>query len=789
MSHEFNKNKGENEISKTFIFKTKCGKNDITSLWVPAMEEYCTYYNRVSKWICDNLTEMRIGDLAQYIDNHGSAYYSAVTDVTKKDLPLYKIFKKGFSGLCADNALYCAIAKLNPEGYDGNMFGLSETYYRRQGYIANVFGNYRTKMNAGLKVGCAKWKKFDTNDVDDEILMEQVIVDVVKYDIDSKNEFKEYIEVLKCREENPKLLETIERLECLYGYYSQHEEDIKKKIEELVVEELKTFGGCVRKSMTSCTITVQDFVMERIGNTGYRINLTFNKKPYVLGLLGNRQVVRYVDGDRVELVDIVNNHGNQITFNLKNGELFVHLTSGVDFSKEESSMENIVGVDVNIKHSMLASSIVDDGNVNGYINIYKELVNDDEFVSTFGDSESGLNELELYRQMAESVNFGLMETDSLFERYVQQWKGSDSDSRLARRERVVGKVFDRIVKTNGDVHVVNYIHAVKMLRAKCKAYFVLKQKYYEKQKEYDDAQGYTDESTASKETMDKRRFENPFVETDVAKELLGKLACVEQDIIGCRDNIVTYAFNVFRRNGYDTISLEYLDSSQFKKIGMGAPTPKSLLKYHKLEGKTVEEVESIISEKGLKKNLYVFKFGDNGLLSDIEYSDEGLIRKKKADFGNIITKAIHFADIKDKFVQLTNNSDMGVVFCPSAFTSQMDSKTHRLYFVEGLDGNGKKKYVLANKWSVRRQQERHINGLNADFNSACNCQHIAYDPILRDAMTIKVEAGKGMYNKPSYDIRKKFKKNLSAATLKTFIKLGNTVKGMIVNGQFVEMES
>lgn len=158
MSHKTNK--GENAINKTFIFKANCGENDIISLWKPAMEEYCTYYNKVSKWICDNLTTMKIGDLAQYIDNKNSAYYASVTDVNKKDLPLYRIFKKGFSSQCADNALYLAITKLNIENYKGNKFGLSETSYRRQGYVASVLGNYRTKMASGVKLGKTRLKKF-----------------------------------------------------------------------------------------------------------------------------------------------------------------------------------------------------------------------------------------------------------------------------------------------------------------------------------------------------------------------------------------------------------------------------------------------------------------------------------------------------------------------------------------------------------------------------------------------------------------------------------------------------
>lgn len=779
MAHKTNK--GENTINKTFIFKAKCGENDIISLWKPAMEEYCTYYNKVSKWICNNLTTMKIGDLAQYIDNKDNTYYKSVTDVNKKDLPLYRIFKKGFNPNNANNALFEAIRKINPEEYNGNKFGLRETYYRREGYVKSVLANYRTKMTSGVKLGKTRLKKLDLNNVDDAILMEHCIAVVDEHNIESKQDFNDLIKYLKSREETPTRIDKINQLESLYNYYSANENEIKEKIENLAVENLKLFGGCVRKSMNSCTITIQDFTMECVGSTKYRIKFIFNKKPYMLELFGNRQVVRCENGERVELTNIVNNHGNQITFNIKNKSLFVHLTSNVEFSKKPVNIKNVVGVDVNIKHSMLATSIKDNGKVKDYINLYKKLVEDDDFVESFGDSASGLYNLELYRQMSETVNFGILETDTLFERFANQHTGNQLNNQLVKRENAMQKVFDNIAKTSENVYIVNYVNAVKMLRAKYKSYFILKEKYYEKQHEYDVIMGFSDTSTKSKETMDKRRFEFPFVDTDVAKELLAKLNNVEQDLIGCRDNIITYAFNVFKNNGYDTISLEYLDSSQFDKRKLPTPTPNSLLKYHKFEGKTKEEVDKLMIEKCISKDYYTFTW-DNDKLANVDLSKYGKKCQQKLNFGNLVIKAIHFADVKDKFVQLTNNNNMNVVFCPAAFTSQMDSKTHKLYCIKNKNG----KWVLLDKKYVRTQQETHINGLNADFNSACNIAYIASNSVFRENMTISTKEGKDMYNTPTYNIQKKFKKCLSSTTLNTFIKLGQTINGELVNGAFVE---
>jgi len=802
MAHKTNN--GENTINKTFIFKAKCDNNDIISLWKPAMEEYCTYYNKLSQWICNNLTSMKVKDLFAYLDDKqktkpcvdkktgetkiGVGYYRYFIENNKEDMPLYWLFTKNCSSSHADNLLFEFVRKVNHEEYNGNSLGMGETDYRRFGYFQNVISNFRTKMSS-LKA-TTKWKKFDVNDVDEDTLKNQTIYDVDKYGIESVNDFNERIDILKIREETEQTKDKIARLECLCKYYKEHEEDIKNEIATMAIADLQKFGGCQRKSMNTLTIHKQDSPMEKVGNTSFNLRLTFNKKPYTLNLLGNRQVVKFVGGKRIDLINITENHGDWITFNIKNNELFVHMTSPVDFEKEVCEIKNAVGVDVNIKHMMLATSIVDDGNVKGYINLYRELVNNNDFIATFGNSKNGHQGLEIYEQMAENVNFGILETESLFERVVNQSNGGELNNQLIRREIAMQKVFDNITKTNNDKNIVNYVNYVKMLRAKYKAYFILKEKYYEKQKEYDDMMGFNDESTENKEMMDKRRFEFSFINTDTAQELLIKLNKVEQDLIGCRDNIVTYAFNVFKTNGYDTLAVEYLDSAQFDKAKM--PTPKSLLKYHKFEGKTIDEVKEMMNNKNFTNAYYNFKF-ENEIVKDIEYSTDGIWRQKKLNFMNLIIKAIHFADIKDKFVQLCNNNSMNVVFCPSAFTSQMDSITHSLYYIEKTsktkNGKEKKQYVLANKKMVRTQQEKHINGLNADFNSACNLKYIALDEELRNAMTdeFNPKKQKTMYGVPAYNIKNGFKKNLSTKTINTFRTLGHYRDGKInEDGVFVE---
>lgn len=763
MAHKTNN--GENTINKTFIFKAKCEKNDIISLWKPAAEEYCNYYNKLSKWIADNLITMKIGDLAQYITNQNSAYYIAVIDESKKNLPLYKIFQKGFSSLCADNALYCAIKAINPENYNGNILGICPSDYRGSGYVQSVISNFRTKMSS-LKV-TTKWKKFDVNNVDDETLKIQTICDIDKYGIESIKDFKKFIEVLKMREETPQLNDKIARLECLCGYYSKNEKTINNEIETMAIADLQKFDGCQRKSLNTLTIHKQNSPIEKIGNTSFNLKLIFNKKPYIINLLGNRQVVKFINGKRVDLIDITKKHGDTITFNIKNSELFVHLTVPIEFEKKVYDIKNAVGIDVNIKHMLLSTSIIDNGTVKGYLSIYKELLKDSDFVSTLNDSE-----YEMYSKMSKNVNFGILEVNSLFERVVNQLHDNDLNNKLIRREEAIMKRLNNIIKSCKDQRIINYINSVKMMRAKYKAYYILKKKRDELQSEYDNMMGFGDSD-------DPRRKDFQFIDTLEFQKITSKIHRVKQDIIGCRDNIITYAFNIFMNNKYDTISLEYLDNSQFDRWRF--TSPKSLLDYYHFRGHTEDEVNQLIKEKNIKKEYYIFKY-DNNVLVDIELSKNGEKNLQKSRFVNNIIKAIQFADIKDKFVQLTNNNDMNVVFCPAAFTSQADSKTHCLYFVKGKNN----KYVLANSKSVRTQQETHINGENADWNAACNLKYNAENTTFLEMTTKKTKDGKSMYNTPGYNIQKKFKKNVSAVTLNTIKKIGNIKYGNIINGQFIE---
>ena len=639
--------------TRSYVFKSNVSTNDIISLFEPAINEYIKLYNKVSDFICDNLTKMTIGDLANYITNKESGYCKFVLNEDIKDLPLYKIFSMNLSSAQkthVDNALYETIKALNIDEYNGkNVLGIGSTYFRRWGYIKSVISNYRTKFST-LKPS-VKYSKINVSSSTEQEIKSQVIYEVVNCKIESESDFENLITYLKNREKPNE--EKIKRLEFLFKYYKAHKDEIKEFIENYAVESLKSFNGCRRTGYRkTMTIQIEKMSIENSGLSSYILRIFINKNPYDIKLMGNRQTVKVDDsGCRVNLVDISSIHGTDLTFEVKNNTLFITLSSKKNYSKKETKINKVLGIDINTKHSILATSITDNGKVKGYINIYAELLKNKDFVSTLNKEE-----LAYYTEMTKFVSFGLLECPSLFERVSNQYdkKNNESatDEKLLKREIAISQTLDRLANEyrDKDCKIASYIDYTKMLRSKYKSYFILKEKYYEKNHEYDDKMNFSDESTASKETMDSRRFEYPFVDTDIAKELLVKLENVKRDIVGCRDNIVKYAYDVIVLNGFDTIGLEYLDSSNFERDRLPIPTTKSLMTYYGFEGKKYSEIDKSV----FKPKYYIFEFNEDETIKNISYSVHGLREIQKRQFKNMVIKAIGFADIKDKFVQLSN---------------------------------------------------------------------------------------------------------------------------------------
>lgn len=722
---------------KSIKFKVK----DIESCPITkdVINEYKEYYNRCSDWIKNNLTSVTIGEIAEFLyESTGKdvAYITMGLSDEWKDKPMYHLFAGKYHTKNADNLLYYFIKANKLDGYDGNILNLGDTYYRQNGYFKLVVGNYRTKIRT-LTYN-VKRKNVDADSTSEDIEL-QVMYEIVKRKLNTKSDWDNYISYIE-NVETPNI-DNINRYKLLRDYFYEKEDVIKNKIELLSIEQLKDFGGCsMKEHINSMSINIQYFKIEEKENSlGFILHLPLNKKQYKIDLWGNRQVKKGTKENHTTLIDVINTHGENIVFTIKDNELYIVFSYECELKKEEVNFEKTVGLDVNFKHAFFVTSEIDNNNLNGYINLYKYILGRNEFTSLLTESE-----IKDYEEIAKVVTFCPFENQLLFTRFDKTRKSSE-------KEMVLSNIlYDLQKKLKSDNRKQEYIYVscVNKLRAKYVSYFILKEKYFEKQKEYDIEMGFIDDSTESKESMDKRRFEHPFRNTPVANEILVKLNNVQQDINGCLKNIIVYIYKVFEQNGCNIIALENLENSNFEKKQV-LPTIKSLLKYHKLENQNINDIKSSDKIKEYIENgYYEFITNENNEIVDAKYTFKGDMRIKNSNFFNLMMKTLHFASIKDDFILLSNNGKSQIALVPPEYTSQMDSIDHCIYMVE----NEKGKLVKVDKRKVRTKQERHINGMNADFNAAQNIKYIVENEKWRKIFCV---SKKYEYNTPVLDVTKK----------------------------------
>lgn len=718
-------------LTKSYTFKVHVGRIERRML-VAAINEQQGYRDRLSRFIASHLVDMRIGDLVQYFGEgcEGNAYYVMCSKEGIRELPLYRIFTKSFpDSNSRNNALFEWIRHVNPEGYSGNSIGLSETYYRRNGYFKSVVGNYVTKMSS-LRPNVRK--RYVDECSSEEEIEGQVIYEMLTRNYGGVSDFDSLIAYLGDRGEE--CSKALSRFVLLRGYLASHEETVKEKAMLMGVESIQSYEGLrIGRDRKSMTLNIQNYTISRDdGTCTYRLRLPIGRKCVDIPLWGNRQVVRRVEGGGVEeIVDVAGSHGESLTFVLKGGRLYFTTTVTVPYEKREMGISKVVGCDVNTKHMLLQTDIVDDGRFSGYVNIYRALADDLDFSSILTESER-----KQYAEMARFVSFFPVESETLFARYCKN-KGLVYDERELRKDYAIGAVLRRMRDGETDADKFNYLSYVLMLRTKVVSQYVLKAKYNELQAAFDLSQGHSDGS----------HLDSQFSETREAREILDKMERTSRDVMGLRDNILCYAYRLFVRNGYDTVSLEQLESSQFE-VGR-IVSPKSIMDYHGMLGKTMDDVVSGKGSLRFSFDDYDFRTDAEGKVCDVAYSAKGNAKRHKFLFANCLIKAIHFADLKDKFVQMSNDGRMNVITVPSFFSSQMDSDEHVLYCERKVGKDGKKVLSPLPKRKVRSEQEWYLpNGKNADFNSARNLSYIASDETMRGVFCVKPKNTNGGYCTP-----------------------------------------
>lgn len=743
-----NKKIAGNETVKSYKFKALLTKEQHDIL-LSTITLYQECYNRLSDAIAERLTSVTIGEMGRSIygkRKKDSTYYQLSQMEENRDLPLYALFGKQFKGdpNSADNivANYFKLCT-DFESCGENPLGISTTAFETHGYITSLIANYRSSFTK-IKPSVSK-KKIDGSSPEDEI-NSQVIYEMASGSLFSPEDWKrkmEYIREKGCKEEY------MQRMETLYEKYVSDADKFNGKYSELQACEISEFGGC-HMSGTNMAMTFSQIfkstsgISHPEGSCDICYPIALKGKKFTFRLMGNRQVSRYDGGSVRDAFDITKRFGKSLTIQYRKGVFYFILSATVPYEKKGSDVSKAVGVDINEKHMLMATSIVDKGKLKGYVNLYREFLNDPEFKSML-DKE----ELKTYSGIAKTVNFLPIELNLLYSRYAYRkgFIGNVKSVKLEKRMTEIMKGLSRSLENVND-EGKRYIDYTLQFRAHCVSYFILKTKYWELQKAYDIEQGYSDASTASMSTMDRRRIDEAFRKTKPAIELLKKMEGTIQDIRGCRDNIIAYAYRTFRENGYDTVSLENLESSNFEKSRTGFPTPESILSRHGFLGKTIEDAKGGYEDL-IERNLYAFRFDDDGKIVSASYSDKGNELYYRTQFYNQFLKMAGFAGIKDKFVLFSNNDATNIILCPPFFSSQMDSISHCICV--GKDGK------MLGKRDVRKTQEKHINGLNADYNAGCNLMFIATDPVAS-----RLFCGKGTrkYGKPFRDSSVKNKETM-----------------------------
>ena len=457
------------------------------------------------------------------------------------------------------------------------------------------------------------------------------------------------------------------------------------------------------------------------------LNIQFGKNLN-LDVYGRQDVIK----NNKMLVDVTSKHGQSFVLKINEGEIYIDIACTIPFSKKIASINNVVGVDVNVKHMLLATNIIDNGNIDGYVNIYKEAISDKEFRAVCDDET-----LKLFSDYANFVTFCPIESNMLWARFCER-RGIKNE--FAKMEVAFSKVLSNLKKhflDMGDVERHIYVSCIWNLRSKLNSYVILKNVYNEQQGIYD--KGKEQEYIQ----------EHPFSNTENGMGLIRKMKSVSQDIIGCRNNILQYAYQIFKKNGNDMIGLEKLTTSQFKKEkgAIGFPTVNSILNFYHILGCTEEEMKERKIYSIIKKGYYNFTYDNNGSVIDATLSEEAQMKALRNTSFNLMIKALHFANIKDYFITLSNNGSVGVALVPPAYTSQMDSIDHKICCTKDLKPLPKE--------AVRKKQEYHTNGLPADFNAAVNIAHTVSNEKFRN-MFLKANTTP-LYNEPSYDVLKNIK--------------------------------
>lgn len=684
------------------------------NLIIKAINEYNGYKTKVGKYIAEKMLDS-ISTILPYITSKNTAYYN-IAEEHKEDL-IYNLFSNKYDKNSSNNILNSWLNSLNVEGYENNSLGIALSDYQREGYRNTLYANIRTAL---LKKEANCKKENITIDSDDETFINQIHYEMNSKNIKSAADMKSLMEYLLQKADKNEAY--INRLDILYEFFKNHEEVVMNSYNKKCAERLKDFKGIIVSNTESMSLSNARIKIE-VNNGDFIIHLGKLRIP----AYGNRQIIK----NYIEKYNTNKDISQGIRFKIRNNEIYADVTfKDVENIERNEKNGEIVGVDINTKHTLLVTSIKDNDQLIDYVNIQKEVLKNKNI------SEEDRN---YFSDISQYVTFCPIEIAAIFSRYNKDKKLPFSENNKALDDAITEAIINLKNEYSSNPYIVNYLYNVKKIRAHIKSYFVLDLAYHKARGNFD---------------IQKKNEDDVFDDTETAKELLAKMNNVQTDINGCRDNIIEYAYAVFSKNGYTTLCLEDLQNSNFTRMKYIAK-PSSILEYYGCKGKTIDEAKEILKNKRLNFNHYNFSVDGNNKITNVCISEKGRDADNLSYLHNFILKKIRFANIKDKMLQLSNNGKLNVCLIPPEYSSQMNSITHKIYVNE--------KNKLLPKNMVRFGQEKHRNGLNADFNSASNLRYMYENPIFRETFLIDNKNRNG-YSQP-YMLPKK-KKNLPTTLIK-----------------------
>ena len=736
--------KREGEVYKTYKLKVKKFEGNVDI--IAGITEYDQKFNNVSQWIADHLTTMTIGEAASRICQkklQGKAkYVKHCLSAEWRDQPLYKIFCKGFNGMDADNLIIeCTKVEDNCRYEKEKSLGFTESTFRSFGFAADAVFNMKSRMtSAKVKVGR---KNIDDESSDEDKCM-QTVYEIQKHDLLTDDNWKDWMSYLEMKSDQERELQ---RINILYDYFRRNRQTVFDKLDNLKVEMLSKFSGSKRKSNRK-TLTFNKLlydIKKKDDCQGFELSFAVGKEHVKFDLFGHRALIK--NGEI--LTDIEKRHGSQLSIEIDGEDMYVIVSMRDCCVKNESNLNKIIGADVNIKHAFLMTSEKDDGSLNGYVNLYKELLSDKEFIDVLNKDE-----FDIFTELSKYVTFGLIETPYFGSRIID----TTQHDKIVEDRITSGmkKVASRLISEGKERERI-YVQNVLKIRALLKSLFSVKLAYSIDQCVYDNLMKFGGN--------DPRRKEEGFHTTCRGISLRSDIDLLSKKILACRDSIAEYCYYVLGLNGFDGIALENLESSSFMDVKISYPTCKSMLEHYKLKGKTVDEAENDENVGKFVKQGHYDMITVYGKIVDMKYSEKAVKLHRKNLLYDTVIKSTHFADVKDKFIELSNNGNVSVVIVPPYFSSQMDSVTHKVFTEEIVvyrkDKNGKnrknRKTVLVDKRKVRKTQESHINGLNADYNAALNLKYIADNVDWRSTLCFKTW---NTYGSPQWDSKIKNQKTM-----------------------------